>query len=191
MNVAQSLINSGVEMKTLDVNDFKSGFDDMVSVLTTGSPAPKLKGDEANRILTDYFNKIEMESKKALKLAGEKYLEANTKQEGVVTLPSGLQYKVLKEGTGGKPDKHSTVKVHYEGSLINGQVFDSSYKRGEPISFNLQGVIKGWTEGLQLMPIGSTYEFYIPYNLAYGEQGTGPIPPYSTLIFKVELLGIL
>lgn len=128
MNVAQSLINSGVEMKTLNVNDFKSGFDDMVSVLTTGSPAPKLKGDEANRILTDYFNKIERESKKALKLAGEKYLEANAKQEGVVTLPSGLQYKVLKEGTGEKPGKYSTVKVHYEGSLINGQVFDSSYK---------------------------------------------------------------
>lgn len=123
------------------------------------------------------------------KVAGEKFLAENAKKDGVTVRPSGLQYKVLTEGTGAKPAKNSTVTVHYKGTLIDGSEFDSSYARNQPISFNLQGVIPGWTEGLQLMATGSKYEFYIPYNLAYGPSGyPGAIPGYATLIFVVELL---
>jgi len=123
--------------------------------------------------------------------AGKKFLEDNAKKAGVKTTASGLQYKVITEGTGKKPKATETVTVHYRGTLIDGTEFDSSYKRGEPISFGLNRVIAGWTEGLQLMPTGSKYEFYIPYNLAYGERGAGGvIPPYAALIFEVELLGV-
>ena len=119
-------------------------------------------------------------------------MKENAKKEGVKTTASGLQYTVLKEGTGKSPKATDTVKVNYEGKLIDGKVFDSSYKRGEPIEFPLNGVIKGWTEGVQLMKEGATYEFVIPYKLAYGESGTpgGPIPPNATLIFKVELIQV-
>ena len=122
---------------------------------------------------------------------GEAFLEENAKRPEVKTTASGLQYEVLVQGEGAKPTAESTVKVHYEGKLVNGEIFDSSYQRGEPIEFPLNGVIKGWTEGLQLMPVGSTYMLYIPYQLGYGERGAGgAIPPYATLIFKVELLEI-
>lgn len=122
---------------------------------------------------------------------GEKFLAENKKREGVKETPSGLQYEVLKMGDGPKPSDTSTVKVHYEGFLINGKKFDSSRDRGEPISFGLNQVIKGWTEGVQLMPVGSRFKFYIPYTLGYGEQGSGgTIPGGSALIFDVELLGI-
>ena len=125
------------------------------------------------------------------KAAGEKFLAENAKREGVKTTASGLQYEVLEATIGQKPKATDTVKVHYEGTLIDGTVFDSSYKRGESISFPLNGVIKGWTEGLQLMSVGSKYKFFIPYQLAYGERGAGgSIPPYAALIFTVEVLGI-
>lgn len=125
------------------------------------------------------------------KAAGEKFLQENALRAEVKTTDSGLQYEVIKEGKGAKPTAESTVKVHYEGTLIDGTVFDSSYQRGEPIEFPLNGVIKGWTEGLQLMPVGSKYKLYIPYELGYGERGAGQsIPPYATLIFTVELLEI-
>jgi FKBP-type peptidyl-prolyl cis-trans isomerase len=123
--------------------------------------------------------------------AGQAFLAANAKKEGVTTTASGLQYKVLEAGTGARPSAKDSVNVHYRGTFIDGKTFDSSYDRGQPISFPLNGVIKGWTEGVQLMPVGAKYEFYIPHDLAYGENGAGGvIPPYATLIFVVELLGI-
>lgn len=124
------------------------------------------------------------------KAKGEQFLAENKLKQGVKVTESGLQYEVLKMGKGPKPTAESTVKVHYEGKLIDGTVFDSSIERGEPIEFPLSGVIKGWTEGLQLMPVGSKFRFYIPQELGYGAQTAGSIPPYSTLIFEVELLGI-
>lgn len=125
------------------------------------------------------------------KTAGENFLSENKKKEGVVALPNGLQYKVIKMGNGPKPKATDTVSVHYRGTLINGTEFDSSIKRGQPATFPLNGVIKGWTEGLQLMPVGSKFEFFIPSDLAYGDRGAGQlIGPNSTLIFEVELLSI-
>jgi FKBP-type peptidyl-prolyl cis-trans isomerase FkpA len=121
----------------------------------------------------------------------QQFLIDNAKQEGVKTTSSGLQYKVLQEGTGPKPDAYAEVEVHYEGRLIDGKIFDSSYQRGEPISFLLGQVIQGWQEGVQLMPVGSKYELYIPSELGYGKSGApGVIPPNATLIFTVELLKI-
>ena len=123
--------------------------------------------------------------------AGRQFLAANANKPGVMTTASGLQYKVLREGTGRKPTEYGEVEVHYKGSLIDGTVFDSSYDRGEPISFLLSQVIPGWAEGVQLMSAGAHYEFYIPFELGYGVQGIpGDIPPYSTLIFEVELLTV-
>ena len=123
---------------------------------------------------------------------GEAFLAENAKKEGVKTTASGLQYKVLKEGTGKSPQKTDTVQVHYKGTLLDGTEFDSSYKRGQTIEFPLNGVIPGWTEGVQLMKEGAKYQFTIPSKLAYGERGTpgGPIPPNSTLIFEVELISV-
>ena len=127
----------------------------------------------------------------ANKKEGEAFLAANKGKEGVITLPSGLQYKVLKEGTGPKPAATDTVLCNYRGTLINGKEFDSSYKRGEPAKFPVNGVVKGWTEALQLMPVGSKWQLFIPAELAYGERGAGAdIAPNSTLIFEVELLSI-
>ncbi|MFW6054711.1 MAG: FKBP-type peptidyl-prolyl cis-trans isomerase [Thermodesulfobacteriota bacterium] len=127
----------------------------------------------------------------ANKAAGRKFLEKNKEKKGVVTLPSGLQYKVLEEGDGPSPSPSDTVVCHYEGRTVDGQVFDSSKQRGEPATFQVDGVIKGWTDALQLMAVGSKWMLYIPPDLAYGEQGAGQvIPPGSTLIFEVELLEI-
>lgn len=140
----------------------------------------KMTLDEANALIMDRMHGKNKEENAA-------YLEGNKSKEGVITLPSGLQYKVIRTAEGPKPTAEDTVSVDYEGKLIDGTVFDSSYERGEPVEFPLGGVIKGWTEGLQLMPVGSEFEFYIPYDLAYGEGGNQSIPPYATLIFKVEL----
>jgi FKBP-type peptidyl-prolyl cis-trans isomerase FklB len=159
----------------------------------------KVSHREAQTIVQDYFQKQEQklqaqraEAGKAHKEAGEKYLAENAKKEGVITLPSGLQYQVLKEGNGKKPTAKDTVQCHYEGFLIDGTVFDSSIQRGEPATFPLQQVIAGWTEGLQLMQEGAKYRFFIPYRLAYGEGGAGSsIPPFAALIFDVELIQVV
>lgn len=122
---------------------------------------------------------------------GEKFLAENKKRDGVQETASGLQFEVITMGTGQKPAPEEMVKVHYAGTLLDGTTFDSSVDRGEPVEFGVNQVIPGWQEGLQLMPVGSKFKFYIPYELAYGENGTGPIPPYSTLVFEVELLDIV
>lgn len=122
---------------------------------------------------------------------GEKFLADNKKRDGIQETASGLQYEVIKMGTGPKPAAEEVVKVHYTGTLTDGTKFDSSVDRGEPAVFGVNQVIRGWQEGIQLMPVGSKFKFYIPYELGYGEQGTGPIPPYSTLVFEVELLEIV
>jgi FKBP-type peptidyl-prolyl cis-trans isomerase len=122
---------------------------------------------------------------------GEKFLAENKKREGVQETASGLQYEVITMGTGPKPAAEEVVKVHYTGTLTDGTKFDSSADHGEPAVFGVNQVIKGWQEGIQLMPVGSKFKFYVPYELGYGEQGTGPIPPYSTLVFEVELLEIV
>ena len=148
----------------------------------------QMDSQEANLYVEQVINGRKYGETKA---EGEKFLQENALRDGVKVTESGLQYEVLREGKGAKPTAEQTVKVHYEGTLIDGTVFDSSYQRGEPIEFPLNGVIKGWTEGLQLMPVGSKYKLYIPYELGYGERGAGQsIPPYAALIFTVELLAI-
>ena len=178
----------------LNIDDFAAAIKDVIA----GNEL-KVSNREAQTIVQDYFRKQEeklnaerAEKEKAAKAEGEKYLAENAKKEGVVTLPSGLQYMVLKEGNGKKPKATDKVKCHYEGFLIDGTVFDSSIQRGEPAVFPLNQVIAGWTEGLQLMQEGAKYRFFIPYILGYGEGGAGAsIPPYAALIFDVELLEVL
>jgi len=146
------------------------------------------------RLQKELIKRMEEEQAKEAdrnKAIGKKWLEDNKKKPGVIETASGLQYKVIKEGQGPKPGPNSTVKVHYEGRLIDGKIFDSSYDRGEPLEFSLTNVIKGWTEGLQLMPVGSIYELYIPSELGYGDRSLPNIPAGSVLIFKVELLDIV
>ena len=141
--------------------------------------------------ITDKLFQFKNEKAAANLKAGEDFLEANKQKPGVVALPSGLQYEIITEGTGAKPLATNNVTCHYHGSLIDGTVFDSSVRRGQPATFPLNRVIKGWTEGLQLMPVGSKWRFFIPPHLAYGDRQTGAhIGPNSTLIFEVELLGI-
>ncbi len=169
------------------------GFKDGLSGAT-----PRMTEAEAQAVLKEVGEEVrkEMQEKQAKtaetnKTEGEAFLAANKSKEGVVTLPSGLQYKILKEGAGPKPTTNDTVVCNYKGTLINGTEFDSSYKRGQPATFPVSGVIKGWTEALQLMPVGSKWQLFIPSSLAYGERGAGAdIGPDATLIFEVELLSI-
>ena len=176
------------------IDDFSAAIRDVV---TGGSL--KMTNREAQAIVQDYFARQEeklsaerAEKGKAAREAGEKYLAENAARDGVVVLPSGLQYKVIKEGTGRRPKATDSVKCHYEGFLTDGTLFDSSLQRGEPAVFGLQQVIAGWTEGLQLMQEGAKYRFFIPYMLGYGESGAGQsIPPYSALVFDVELIKVM
>ena len=192
LGIGQQLAQMGAT--DLNVDDFAQSIKDVLS----GSEL-KVSHREAQQIVQDYFAKKEKamhaeraEKGKAAKEAGEKYLAENAKKDGVITLPSGLQYQVLTEGNGKKPSAKDSVKCHYEGFLIDGTVFDSSVQRGEPAVFGLQQVIAGWTEGLQLMQEGAKYRFFIPYRLAYGEGGAGSsIPPYAALIFDVELIQVM
>ena len=146
--------------------------------------------DAQTKVRAEQQRQVEAMSEANLK-SGEAFLADNAKQDGVTVTASGLQYKVLAEGSGDSPKATDTVKVHYEGRLISGDVFDSSIARGEPVSFPLNGVIPGWSEGVQLMKVGSKFQFTIPSALAYGSAGTGPIPPNSVLVFDVELLEIV
>ena len=169
----------------LNIDDFAQAITDVFN------GDAKLSDAEAQAAVQDFFSRKAEEQAKAAKAEGENFLAENAKKEGVKTLQSGLQYKVLREGDGRKPSATDKVECHYEGTLINGEVFDSSYRRGETATFGLNQVIKGWTEGLQLMQEGAKYRFFIPYNLAYGEHGAGQsIPPYAALIFDVELIKV-
>lgn len=152
----------------------------------------QISPEQANVIIQTFFQQQYMAKADVNKKAGEKFLEENKKKPGIVTTSSGLQYQIVKEGTGPKPTAKDTVKTHYTGRLIDGTVFDSSVERGEPIEFPVTGVIQGWVEALQLMPVGSKWKLFIPAALAYGERGSGPvIGPQSTLIFDIELLEIV
>ena len=182
-----------MDAKDLRVEDFAAAIEDVLQ-----GKELRMSNRDAQRIVEDFVKKKENERQaeqaakgKVAREAGEKYLEQNAKQEGVITLPSGLQYKVLREGNGRKPKATDEVVCHYEGFLVDGTVFDSSFQRGEPASFPLNQVITGWTEGLQLMQEGAKYRFFIPWRLGYGEGGAGTlIPPYSALIFDVELIEV-
>ena len=192
MSIAQSLAQSGIA--DINTDDFAAAVKACIS-----GEKPALEMDEANKILDKFFEELQAKEKEEIarfseimKKDGETFLAENAKKEGVVVLPSGLQYKVLTEGKGKMAGATDKVRCDYEGRFINGNVFDSSYKRGVPAEFGVNQVIKGWTEALQLMPEGSKWELYIPYDLAYGETGAqGAIPPYATLIFTVEVIAVL
>lgn len=184
MSMASSLVNSG--LKQIDVDSFVKAFTDIVQ-----NGACDMSPQEAEQHIQAYFSKRQNEMLEENLKIGREFLEENKKKEGIVALPSGLQYEILKEGAGEKPKSTDRVKCHYHGILINGKVFDSSVERGQPAVFGVNQVIKGWVEALQLMPVGSKWRLYIPSELAYGSQGAGnSIEPNSALIFDVELLGI-
>ena len=179
----------GDPTKTISLKNFMAGF-----VSGTTGKKGLMTIEQAGRIAQEKMVSIKAKAMEKQygpnKVAGEKFLAANKKKPGVVTLPSGVQYKVIKEGNGPMPKDTSMVKVQYEGKTIDGNVFDSSYKRGEPVSLRANQVIKGWTEALVHMPVGSVWEVYIPQNLAYGEREQGQIKPFSVLIFKIELVSL-
>ena len=191
LGIGRQLTQMGAEQ--LNIDDFAQAIKDVLA-------GEKLKLDEAEaqQIVQNFFQQQEekqraaaAEKGKEAKEQGEKYLAENAKKEGVVTLPSGLQYPVITEGTGKRPKATDKVKCHYEGMLVDGTLFDSSIQRGEPATFPLNQVIAGWTEGLQLMSEGSKYRFFIPYTLGYGERGAGAsIPPFAALVFDVELIEV-
>ena len=192
LGIGHQLLQMGAD--DLNVDDFAAAIKDVL-----GGKELKVSHSDAHKIVQAYLAKKEEKltaersaAGKVHKEAGEKYLAENAKKEGVITLPSGLQYQVLREGNGKKPSAHDQVKCHYEGFLIDGTVFDSSLQRGEPAVFGLQQVIAGWTEGLQLMQEGAKYRFFIPYRLGYGEGGAGnSSPPFAALIFDVELIQVV
>ena len=185
-------IGIGRQLAEMGANDIVT--EDFAAAMKDVLTGAELKIDEAEAqaMVQEFLQKKNEERVKAAKAEGEAFLTENGKKEGVITLPSGLQYQVLQEGNGKSPKATDQVKCHYEGTLINGKVFDSSYRRGEPATFPLNGVIAGWTEGLQLMKEGAKYRFFIPFNLAYGTRGAGQdIPPYAALIFDVELIEVV
>jgi len=191
MNMGKNLAHDGVD---IDADAFLQGLKDVRSGGNT-----LLTEDEAHAALAKLQSEVtakqeQMRNQEAAeaKQAGEQFLTANRSKEGVVELPSGLQYKILQQGSGPKPTADDTVVCNYRGTLVNGKEFDSSYSRGKPASFPVNRVIKGWTEALQLMAVGSKWQLFIPSQLAYGESGAGDgdVPPNSTLVFEVELISI-
>lgn len=185
MGIGQNLQSMGIS--NMSVEDFMKGISD---VLAGGKT--EMTHAEAQTVVNEHFRKLAEEAYAQNKNAGESFLAENAKKEGVNVLPSGLQYQVIAEGNGKKPSATDRVQCHYEGTLIDGTIFDSSIKRGEPAVFGVNQVIKGWVEALQLMQEGAKWRLYIPYDMAYGEHGAGEmIPPYSALIFDVELIKVL
>lgn len=193
LGIGQQLKQMGLK-GTLVINDFEASITDVLE----GNDL-KVSHQEGQKIVNAFFQELEQKQNaakaaagKVAKEEGSKFLAENAKKDGIIVTKSGLQYEVLTEGTGKKPKATDTVRCHYEGRLLDGTVFDSSYKRNAPADFGLQQVIAGWTEGVQLMAEGAKYRFYIPYMLAYGEGGAGAsIPPFATLIFDVELIKVL
>ena len=182
----------GHNLKSMNVGQISSAdFAQAVADILDGKQ-PAMADAEAQQLVQKHLQECQENQGKAVREAGEAFLAENAKKDGVVVLPSGLQYTVLREGTLRKPKATDSVECHYEGRLIDGTVFDSSYKRGQSATFPLNGVIAGWTEGVQLMGEGAKYRFFIPYHLAYGERGAGgSIPPYAALVFDVELVKVL
>jgi len=185
----QSLKAQGVDV---NLQVYNSGIQDGL-----GGKEPQMTSEEIRATMTSLQQRLMAAQQKVLKeqaaknlSEGKTFLAENGKKEGIKTLPSGLEYKVVTEGSGKMPKPEDTVKVHYKGTLIDGTEFDSSYRRGQPSTFKVKGVIKGWTEALQLMKEGSKWQLFIPPELGYGERGAGPVPPNSALIFEVELLSI-
>lgn len=184
INIGMSIKSQGVD--EIDAQLLGEAISDVLS-----NSKPKISPEEAGAILNEHFSKLQAKQHEGAIKAGTEFLAANSKKDGVVTLDSGLQYQVLKEGEGEKPTLTSTVTTHYHGTTIDGTVFDSSVQRGTPASFPVNGVIAGWTEALQLMTLGSKWKLFVPSDLAYGAKGAGQqIGPHTTLIFEVELLEI-
>ncbi len=184
MSMAASLVNSG--LNDIDADSFSKAVADVIN-----NNELEMSPENANDIIQTFFAQKQEEEIKANTEVGEKFLAENSKKEGVITLASGLQYEIIKEGNGKIPSANDTVECHYHGTLIDGKVFDSSVDRGQPATFGVNQVIRGWVEALQLMPVGSKWKLYVPSDMAYGAQGAGGlIGPNTTLIFDVELLSI-
>ncbi|UKK74339.1 FKBP-type peptidyl-prolyl cis-trans isomerase [Segatella bryantii] len=191
IGIGRQLAQMGAE--SLNIDDFAQAIKDIIA-----NQELKVSEQEAQTLVQNFFEEQEKKAQaaaaekgKAAKEEGEKFLAENSKKDGIVTLPSGLQYQVIREGNGKKPKATDQVECHYEGTLIDGTKFDSSYDRGQTATFPLNQVIAGWTEGLQLMQEGAKYRFFIPYTLGYGERGAGAsIPPFAALIFDVELVAV-
>ena len=184
LSIGNNLLSSGI--KDINLEKFSKGVADVLKGAT-----PEMSYDEAKKTLDKFFTELAEKINGQNAAVGKAFLEKNKKEEGVVELPSGLQYKVIKEGTGKKPKATDKVRCHYEGMLLDGTVFDSSIKRGEPAVFGVNQVIQGWVEALQLMSEGSKWRLFIPSEMAYGARGAGnSIPPHATLIFDVELLKV-
>ena len=185
LSLGNNLLSSGI--KSLNIEKLAKGIQDVLE-----QKSPEISYEEAQNVINEFFMQLQEKSSEKTISEGRAFLEANGKRTEVSTLKSGLQYEILKEGNGSQPKASDKVKVHYQGTLIDGTVFDSSVRRGEPATFGVTQVIAGWVEALQLMPVGSKWKLYIPSNLAYGAQGAGQhIGPHTTLIFEVELIDIV
>lgn len=185
LSIGQNFKASGI--KAITSEDFIAGLQDALA-----ERKPQMTNERAREVINQLFTRLQQEESELNAAAGKEYQEIMRHKSGVVTLPSGLQYEIIKEGKGAKPKATDKVRVHYHGTLINGVVFDSSVERGEPAEFPLNAVIPGWTEILQLMPVGSKWRIVIPSELAYGSRGAGDvIRPNMTLIFEIELLDIV
>lgn len=185
LSIGNNFLSSGI--KKIDIKVFAKALEDVLN-----DNQPSMSYDEAKSVINDYFTNLQAEKLDINEKAGQEFLEINKKRQGVVTLPSGLQYEIITKGEGKLPAATDQVKCHYHGTLIDGTVFDSSVQRGTPATFGVNQVIQGWVEALQLMPVGSKWKLFIPSDLAYGKAGAGQsIEPNSALVFEVEVLDIV